>query len=160
MAGSLDVNDLHYTQSGGDKYSAWGAYGRSKLANVLFSKGLAQRLPENGKVACVSVHPGVIRTPLWRSTPASGGLGGWLLGTFMADKDVPQGAATTLWGCLSDEVRRPTLAGAYLSDCARGSVSALGSDEVLAEKLWRETEAQLDAALAKRGLKPDGSVLA
>lgn len=160
MASSLDVSDLHYTRSGGTKYSAWGAYGRSKLANVLFSKILAQRLPENGKVACVSVHPGVIRTPLWRSTPASGGLGGWILGTFMADKDIPQGAATTLWGCLSDEVRRPTFGGAYLSDCARASVSALGSDEVLAEKLWRETEAQLDAALAKRGLSPGGSVLA
>jgi len=157
MASSLDVSNLHYTRSDGDQYSAWGAYGRSKLANVLFSKSLAQRLPE--KVACVSVHPGVIRTPLWRSTPASGGLGGWLLGVLLADKNVPQGAATTLWGCLSDEVRRTTFSGAYLSDCARGSVSSLGSDEVLAEKLWQATEAQLDAALAKRGLSPDGSPL-
>merc|ERR1711924_576824 len=58
------------------KYSPWGAYGNSKLANLLFAKALAKRLPET--VTAVSLHPGVIRTPLWRETAAAGGLGGFL----------------------------------------------------------------------------------
>ena len=57
------------------KYSPWGAYGNSKLANILFAKALAKRLPDS--VTAVSLHPGVIRTPLWRETAAAGGLVSW-----------------------------------------------------------------------------------
>ncbi|NOY25162.1 MAG: SDR family NAD(P)-dependent oxidoreductase, partial [Oligoflexia bacterium] len=46
-------------------YSPWGAYGQSKLANLLFVRQLAGRLAGSGKVA-LAVHPGVIATSLTR----------------------------------------------------------------------------------------------
>lgn len=128
-------------------YSPWGAYGNSKLANVLFAKGLAKRLPDT--VTAVSVHPGVIRTRLWRETPAAGGIGGKLLGMFLADKSIPQGAATTVWAAVAPDVER----GAYLGNCAVAKkLSDQGKDEALADALWAATEARLDAAVSKRGL--------
>ena len=48
--------DPNYTKR---SYSAFGAYGDSKLANILFGKGLAKRLAGTNVLA-VSLHPGVI----------------------------------------------------------------------------------------------------
>ena len=61
--GKVDPSDLHYTK--GRTYAAWEAYGQSKLANLLFAKGLADRL-KGTSLTAVSVHPGVIRTNLWK----------------------------------------------------------------------------------------------
>jgi len=161
MDKEFNVDDLNYNSR---DYSAWGAYGQSKLANAMFARSLAQRLPRDAKISSVSVHPGVIRTPLWRDTPAGNPLGGWLLDVLMADKTVPQGAATTLWACLAPRVASPELAGAYLADCNVGRLSSKGSDDALAESLWQATDKELDAALAQRGLdalgrpKNDGDV--
>lgn len=63
--GRIDCDDLHYRK--GRRYAGWPAYGQSKLANILFSKELADRLKEKSPhVTAVSVHPGVIQTNLWR----------------------------------------------------------------------------------------------
>eukprot|EP00418_Pyrodinium_bahamense_P076275 CAMPEP_0179068012 /NCGR_PEP_ID=MMETSP0796-20121207/29787_1 /TAXON_ID=73915 /ORGANISM="Pyrodinium bahamense, Strain pbaha01" /LENGTH=390 /DNA_ID=CAMNT_0020765063 /DNA_START=1 /DNA_END=1173 /DNA_ORIENTATION=+ len=156
MASGFDVTDLHFMGAGSARYSAWGAYGNAKLANALFARALAQRLPADGRISSVSVHPGVIRTNLWRSTPAGNNLGGWLLELLVADKSVPQGAATTLWACLAPAVASRDYAGAYLADCGLGSASSSACDAALADALWVATESQLDEALAKRGLSPDG----
>jgi len=158
LAQDFDANNLNYSGERASKYSAWGAYGASKLANALFAKALARRLPAD--ITSVSVHPGVIRTNLWRSTPAAGGPGGWLLDLLVTDKTVPQGAATTVWACLAPKVAGPAFAGAYLSDCAAGSLSSLGSDAALADALWTATDIDLDKALAKLGLGSDGAPLA
>jgi NAD(P)-dependent dehydrogenase (short-subunit alcohol dehydrogenase family) len=144
-AGSLDLDFAN------SAYTPWGAYGNSKLANALYAKGLAKRLPST--VTALSLHPGVIRTPLWRETPAAGGVGGWILGSFMADKSIPQGAATSVWASVADAAAKPELRGAYLDDCAvSAKLSAQGRDDALADALWDATEARLDAALAKRGI--------
>jgi retinol dehydrogenase-12 len=52
----MDINDLHYKK--GRKYSEWGAYGQSKLANILFAKGLNERL-KGTQITAVSLHPGM-----------------------------------------------------------------------------------------------------
>lgn len=63
--GNVDTTDLHYTK--GRSYSPWGSYGQSKMANILFAKGLSDRLKQSApEFTAVSVHPGVIRTNLWR----------------------------------------------------------------------------------------------
>ena len=64
--GDIDFDDLNYTSTE-RKYTPWGAYGQSKLANILFAKGLDDRLKAAGSdVLSVSLYPGVIKTNLWR----------------------------------------------------------------------------------------------
>jgi NAD(P)-dependent dehydrogenase (short-subunit alcohol dehydrogenase family) len=65
----VKTEDLHYTY--GRRYTPWESYGQSKLANLLFAKGLADRLkdsedPQVSKLTAVAVHPGVIKTNLWK----------------------------------------------------------------------------------------------
>jgi NAD(P)-dependent dehydrogenase (short-subunit alcohol dehydrogenase family) len=61
--GKLVPSDLHFDK--GRAYKGWEAYGQSKLANLLFAKGLADRL-KGTPLTAVSVHPGVIKTNLWK----------------------------------------------------------------------------------------------
>jgi NAD(P)-dependent dehydrogenase (short-subunit alcohol dehydrogenase family) len=58
------------------RYSAWGAYGHSKLANFHFALGL-QRQFELAEVAAASLvaHPGLTNTGLQAHTVAEGGAG-------------------------------------------------------------------------------------
>jgi retinol dehydrogenase 12 len=144
--GGLDCKDLHFKNR---SYRAWVSYGQSKLANLLFAKELADRTVGT-HVTAVSVHPGVIQTNLWRASAFNR-----LLGRFIKDKTVPQGAATTLYGCLSPRMDTLGTRGAYLSDCAPVLPSKEGedADKKLRQELWKVTEEQLDAALAKAGLQ-------
>ena len=65
------------------------------------------------------------------------------------DKSIPQGAATTVWAAVANDVPR----GEYLDDCAVASQrSDQAKDDALADALWDATESRLDAAVAKRGL--------
>ena len=70
----LDVADL---QSERD-YAPMRAYGRSKLANVLFAVELNRRVATTG-VASVPVDPGTANTGLQRHTGTGGGLGSALI---------------------------------------------------------------------------------
>ena len=62
--GKINFEDLQSEQS----YEPWSAYGRSKLANILFSRSLAKRL-EGTNVTINSLHPGMVRTELGRHIP-------------------------------------------------------------------------------------------
>jgi retinol dehydrogenase-12 len=144
--GSIDLNDIHYTK--GRAYSDWGAYGQSKLANLMHAKGLALKYESNPLIKTCSVHPGVIQTNLWNNN------NGWtstLIKSFMTDKTIPQGASTTLFGCLSPELN----SGAYLKDCAEAVPSAIAQDpnKTLSKAFLESTEAQLlAAATSNRGV--------
>ena len=59
--GKLDFEDMMWTK----KYSSLRAYGRSKLANVMFTRELAKRVSETGVTVC-SLHPGSVNTELGR----------------------------------------------------------------------------------------------
>lgn len=64
--GAIDWDDLNWERS----YRRSPAYGRSKLANLLFAYELARRLERAGSsVVSVPVHPGVCFTELNRHTP-------------------------------------------------------------------------------------------
>jgi NAD(P)-dependent dehydrogenase (short-subunit alcohol dehydrogenase family) len=59
--GHIRFGDLHW----GKKYSKWGAYAMSKLANLLFTMELARRLEDRKKrVLSVAAHPGYADTEL------------------------------------------------------------------------------------------------
>jgi WW domain-containing oxidoreductase len=115
-------------------YSPFGAYGDSKLGNVLFVKALAKRLPPG--VEAFSLHPGVIKTNLTRSMGFTGTLFRVFGGLFM--KSIAQGAATSVFAATAPELKGKS--GAYLSDCDLKDPSREGADLELAEKVWALTE--------------------
>ena len=117
-------------------YTPWGAYGQSKLANLLFAKELAKRLPE-GQTAN-SVHPGVIWTNLGRHIP------GWTqrLASAVAPvvlKTIPQGAATQCFVAVHPDAAHVT--GEYWKDSQVAKASAHGRNDAMATELWERTEA-------------------
>jgi len=138
--GHLDFSDLNYCRS--RQYSPWSAYGQSKLANILFAKGLNDKLKESGRdILSVSLHPGVIGTNLWRYSPK---ILRPVLNAVIADRDVYQGAATSVYCSLieSDSLK----GGEYFSDCAVGKPNEYGEDAsgALRRKLWDTTESIIE----------------
>jgi len=62
----INFDDLQGERS----YSRVGAYGQSKLANLMFAYELARRLSGAGTTIAVAAHPGLAATELSRYTPA------------------------------------------------------------------------------------------
>ena len=59
--GEIRFEDIHWEKG----YKKWGAYGMSKLANLLFVRELTNRLAETGdKVTVAAAHPGYADTEL------------------------------------------------------------------------------------------------
>lgn len=69
--GSMDFADLNWEES----YSKWEAYGRSKLANLLFAYELQRRLENAGieEVTSLACHPGYADTNLQMRTAKESG---------------------------------------------------------------------------------------
>jgi len=124
--------------AGQRSYSAWSAYGQSKLANLLFAKQLAKRFASEGSsVTANSVHPGVILSGLQRSMPAVQRMGMAIISP-VAFKSVGEGAATQVYVATRPELEG--VSGEYFSDCNIGTPSARGRDAALADRLWQESE--------------------
>jgi NAD(P)-dependent dehydrogenase (short-subunit alcohol dehydrogenase family) len=128
---------VEFDNLSGDKgYSAWKAYGQSKLCNILFAKELSKRFAGSGKTAN-SIHPGVIATNLGRSMP---GFARAVLASAkpLFLKTVPEGAATQTF-----VATHPSLAGVsgeYFSDCNVAQPTAYARDPDLASRLWKTSE--------------------
>lgn len=67
---AIHFDDLQWERS----YSRVGAYGQSKLANLLFTYELQRRLAPRGTTIAVAAHPGVSDTELTRHLPTLIGL--------------------------------------------------------------------------------------
>ncbi|KAI3843369.1 hypothetical protein MKX03_030470 [Papaver bracteatum] len=119
-------------------YDATRAYALSKLANVLHTKELAQRLKKmEANVSVNCVHPGIVRTRLTRDRE------GILtdLAFFLASKllkTIPQAAATTCY--VATHPRVIGVSGKYFSDCNEASPSKLGASASEASRLWSFSE--------------------
>jgi NAD(P)-dependent dehydrogenase (short-subunit alcohol dehydrogenase family) len=123
-------------------YSPWGNYGQSKLANLLFAKELARRFSATRQTAN-AVHPGVIRSNLWRHMPGLANLAMGLAGPLVL-KSVAQGAATGVYVAVHPGAA--TTSGAYFADCNVARPRADADDAAMARRLWEVTE-QLVAGL-------------
>lgn len=122
--------------SGEEGYTPWGAYGQSKLANLLFAGALAKRLAGSGRTAN-AVHPGVIATNLGRHmSPVA--LAALTLAKPLFLKSIPQGAATQCYVATHPEAAG--ISGEYWADCNLASSSRHGTDEAMAERLWAVSE--------------------
>ena len=123
-------------------YSAWKAYGHSKLANVLFARELGRRFKEDDtNRSAMAVHPGPIDTNLTRNMNAFF-QACWSFASPLFLKTTPQGAATQTWAVVHPEPHE--LNGKYLADCNIAETSEHGADIEMAEKLWETTEQIVD----------------
>jgi retinol dehydrogenase 12 len=125
--GLLDMSDLN----GERRWSAWSAYGTSKLANILFTRALARRLEGTGVVAnCL--HPGVIRTGLARGAPLPIRAGWRVASVFFGSPR--KGASTLVYLASSPEAGG--VSGGYFSDSRLANPSVQAQDDELGEELW------------------------
>jgi NAD(P)-dependent dehydrogenase (short-subunit alcohol dehydrogenase family) len=147
----VDLEDPNFEHT---PYTEFGAYGRSKTANVLFAVEFDRRHKTRG-VRATAVHPGGIQTELGRymtpevrkalidSINAAAGPGA----AAFKYKTIPQGAATTVW---SGFVAPADLVGGkFCEDChvaelvegpERRGVRAYALDPEHAKALWAKSE--------------------
>lgn len=125
--GSIDLNNLQSEKG----YDPSAVYAMTKLANVLFTTELADRLEDTG-VTANSLHPGVIDTKLYRGYMGMSG------SEDASDSDLEDGAATSVYLASSEEGGQ--VSGKYFSRQRLASPSSLSQDKDLAERLWRASE--------------------
>lgn len=115
-------------------------YGRSKLANILFTKALARRLT-NERVYVNTLHPGHVSTNMAQTGRGSfsGNLFAWATEQFaMAPKE---GALTQLYCTTSPEVENKDLRGRFFIPYGvESKCNPLAEREDLQEKLWEVSE--------------------
>lgn len=97
----LDFSDLQATK----KYSAWVAYGNSKLANILFTRKLAQEV-QPLRITANSLHPGAVKTNFGSSFGGAIGMFMKLSSPFFLTSE--QGAETSIFLAASPEVKEQT----------------------------------------------------
>jgi NAD(P)-dependent dehydrogenase (short-subunit alcohol dehydrogenase family) len=129
----LDFGDLQ-SQHG---YSGFGAYAKSKLANVLFTNALARRLSGSG-VTANSLHPGVVASRF--GLPREGQGGDPSSARFLSAHGIPpeEGAETIVY--LASEADAAKASGQYFNQCRAVTPSGEARDRAVAEKLWEESE--------------------
>ncbi|MDH2445219.1 SDR family NAD(P)-dependent oxidoreductase [Amnibacterium sp. CER49] len=107
------------------------AYGRSKLANILFTRGLARRLSGTA-VSTYAFHPGVVATRF-------GGFAPWTMLVKAVALSPEQGAAPLVRLASAPEVPAPS--GNYFSRLtAPGPTSPQAGDAGLERALWSASE--------------------
>ncbi|KAF0757418.1 retinol dehydrogenase 11-like [Aphis craccivora] len=128
---------MHFDDINLDKnYTPSGAYGRSKLANILFTVELAKRLNGTG-VTVYAVNPGVVNTELSRFVDQTVFPGAsWFYNSFTkyAVKTPQQGAQTTLYCALDEKCADES--GLCYSDCKVFEPEAVAKDEEVSAELW------------------------
>ncbi len=135
------------------EYAPFTGYGRSKTANILYAVALDNRLKARG-IRATSLHPGGIQTELGRHmTPEliaqmQTRIAASKQGAAFRFKNVPQGAATTVWA--SFVAPADAVGGHYCEDChvcevnddptSRAGVRSYALNPARAEALWRKSE--------------------
>jgi NAD(P)-dependent dehydrogenase (short-subunit alcohol dehydrogenase family) len=128
---SLDLSDLQSAKG----YGGLKVYGRSKLANILFTRELARRLAGTG-VTANCLHPGVVAT---RFGDSSGGWAGRVIPVLRLFFISPEkGADTIVYLAASPEVERTS--GEYFAKRKIAQPSAAARDDLAAKKLWEASE--------------------
>ncbi len=117
-------------------YKTFREYGRSKLANILFTRSLANRLQGSG-ITVNSLHPGAVATSLGTNNEGMlSRLLPMLLKPFFRTPE--QGAATSIFLCCDDSVGATS--GGYFANCKRAKPKPWALDDEAAERLWEYTE--------------------
>ena len=129
----IQFDDLEMSSN----YSDSLAYGRSKLANVLFSLVLGKLL-RGTRITSNSLHPGVINTEIDRNVSPLLQFGFGVLAA-VSGKNVEQGAATSCFVATSPSLG--STSGRYFEDCNAVEVPETHmQDMAMADRLWLLSE--------------------
>ena len=137
--GKIAFEDLQSERS----YSRWGAYGQSKLANLLFARELDRRSAAT-PLLVAAAHPGYAATHLQT------GQGSFLLeallkvGNVVLAQSDADGAMPPLYAATMPDVRRGDYWGPAFAEL-RGEPKRVGrarsaQDDTVAARLWTESE--------------------
>ncbi len=124
----MDFNDLQVSHF----YNPWKAYGRSKLANILFSNELARRMA-GSHITSNALTPGMVATDIWKKVNR-------LLTPFIypvisrIGQTPSQGAQTSIYLATSPDVE--SVSGLYYADKQPAQSSTASQDEATARRLW------------------------
>jgi NAD(P)-dependent dehydrogenase (short-subunit alcohol dehydrogenase family) len=143
--GKIRFHDLQWEKS----YSKWGAYGQSKLANLLFTHELDRRLKVAGSdTISVACHPGWAATNLQEAGPRMEGsklmerLSAW--GNAMLAQDASAGALPTVFAAVEplhgNEYVGPTRLMGWHGPPEIIEPLGKARDPEAAERLWGESE--------------------
>ena len=126
---ALELDDLQ----GERRYSAFGAYSRSKLANILFTHELSRRLEGTG-VTANCLHPGVVATGIFRNLP------GWMrfILTSPLVLSPERGADTMIYLATAPEIAE--VSGKYFVKRKPVPSSRASCDAETARRLWWASE--------------------
>jgi NAD(P)-dependent dehydrogenase (short-subunit alcohol dehydrogenase family) len=137
---SVHFDDLQWERS----YSRAGAYGQSKLANLMFTYELQRRLASLGNTIAVAAHPGISNTELIRNLPAGfRSLAGSIAPLFTQKPEM--GALPTLRAATDPAV----LGGQYYGPGGWGEIrgfpklvtsSTQSYDQSIQQRLWTVSE--------------------
>ena len=137
-SGGIQFDRLKTTQDMMPVMGRWLRYGQSKLANMLYARQLARKVPG---VLSFSITPGVVNTAL---VSESSLLAKAVVYLTSRVQTVEEGAHNLLWAvAASRDAIKP---GAFYQPV--GVLSTLATkaseDEALTERLWEWTEAELE----------------
>jgi len=129
---TLDFDDLQCAKS----YRGFRVYGRSKLANILFTRELARRLAGTS-LAVNCLHPGFVASRFGDES------GGWVSRLIPFAKwfaiSPEQGADTIVY--LASAPEAANLSGEYFAKREIAQCSAAARDDAAATRLWQASEA-------------------
>jgi NAD(P)-dependent dehydrogenase (short-subunit alcohol dehydrogenase family) len=135
----LDLEDLSWEKR---KYSAFGAYNATKLANVVFARTLARRLGDT-KVRVNSLHPGEAGTAIARDFGKAMTL---LMRVLYGSPK--RAAERTLFVATSHDAG--AVSGAYFQDGKVARASPVADDVGVQDRLWSVSEALLRSCRESR----------
>lgn len=143
--GRIDFDDLNSERS----YERWGAYGQSKLANLLFARELERRVPA---LLVAAAHPGYAATHL-QNGHGSRLLAGFMqIGNAVLAQSDEAGAMPSIYAATMPDVRTGDYWGPSFAEL-RGAPKRVGrsraaGDDVAARRLWERSEELTGVAYA------------
>jgi NAD(P)-dependent dehydrogenase (short-subunit alcohol dehydrogenase family) len=126
----LDFDDLQAERN----YHYFTVYGRSKLANILFTRELARRLDGSG-ITANCLHPGFVSTRFGDNNSGIFRLGIGIAKLFAITPE--KGAETIVYLASSPDVAGIT--GEYFAECRPARTSTAAQDDNAARRLWEES---------------------
>ncbi|TKA26626.1 hypothetical protein B0A50_04734 [Salinomyces thailandicus] len=133
----IDVSQMTNAKAFGDGLMA--RYGHSKLANVLFTRKLAELYPS---ITTTSVHPGTVKSEIFERARQEGStMMYWLTYPVVAltGVTVEEGAKTQLWAGTAPGVKT----GGYYEPVGKPVEKPVFNDSKQVEALWKYTEHEL-----------------